>query len=565
MLSFSYSTAQISNQAEIDEELTNSRNALIYKEKRIAKVLSDFNEQIVNCSNSLKSNTQLKELTCSLDNFAAIIQLQKTVNNFLPYENISTCADINRKITMLDFEQKMFQTVSSQVSTNITAIYNQYNNVVRKYSLSVAALGGVGSQNQQNVFAIIQKTSGVISEINSYNPLLTQVLGRVSYFNAILSAFKKYYCQCLQTVAWTGYDSTIENNTELIESQLKKFETRIASHSNLTLSRVKSALQVATEVTLSTSLQSLQTTLANTMTVSDYTKITWPNIRYCNDMWNRIRFLEFKRLQYLNIIPSANLNFTYLTIYQSNSNSSSQCSLNQVQLALNSTTNLRTYLQVYVSQLVYSVGRISRMISDFNLYGDTHCSCGSSEEQTTSSETTQDLTSSTSTSTSKATTESTSTESTSISNPGQSTTAGPATISTLSTTTKSDLTSTGQVTTSTLSTTTIKSGVTTTGPITTSTQSTTTTKPGVTTTGPVPTSTLTTSSAKPGVTTTGQVSTTTTKSGPTTTSTSSKPTTSTTTKPTTTTVAPCAMPVGFPTNKTNRYPCGMLNFLNLIQ
>lgn len=428
-LFFSFSSAQIPQQSEIDEQLTNSRDALIYKEKRIAKVLSDFYQQIVNCSNGLKSNSQLKDLANSLDNLASLVQLQTTVNNFLPYENISTCADINFKITMLDFEQRKFQCVMSQVSKNISAIYGQYNNVVRQYSLTISALGGIGSVNQQNVFAIIQRTSTVISEMISYNPILAQTLGRVAYFNAILSTFKKYYCQCLANVAWTGYNSTLENNTEVVENQLKLFEKRIITQANLTLTRVKSAIQVASGQTLITSLQSLQTTLINILIVSDYMKISWPNINNCNDMWNRMRFLEFKRLQYLNIIPAASLNSTYCAIYQSNANSSSGSSNSQVQLALTSTTTLRSLFQMYVSQLIFTVNKMSRMIADFDIFGDTHCSCEfittpstSTTTTTSTTSTTTSTTSTTSTTTSTTSTTTSTTSTTSTTTPGTTTT-----------------------------------------------------------------------------------------------------------------------------------------------
>lgn len=123
LIFLNFSLSQIPQQAELDAKLSSANQDLINGELRIAKVLSDYHIIIFNSSASLSSTKSLKT---SLDNLANVVEQQMTINNFSPYVNISTCGDINYKITMLDFDQQKFHSILNEVNTNVTAIYGKF-------------------------------------------------------------------------------------------------------------------------------------------------------------------------------------------------------------------------------------------------------------------------------------------------------------------------------------------------------------------------------------------------------------------------------------------------------
>lgn len=376
--------------------------------------------------------------------------------------------------------------------------------MLNQFALNIASLGSTGISNQQTV---IKETSNLFYEFNVYKTVLVQNIGQVAYFNALLTVFKKQYCQCLTTVAWTGYNSTLQTNVQVVENKLIKYQKLIINQANSTL---KTAKDVTT-----------QNFLTRLLTISDYMKITWPNIENCNDMWMRIKFLLFKHLQYVKILGNANLNATYCRIYQATTQS------NDTKKLLG---NLIDLYRNYSSQLVYSAVKMGRMIGDFNYFGDTHCTCdiegGTTDTTLLQPSTTSSVTlkSSSSSTTSKTTTSS--------SRPATTSTTSKKTTSS-SPTTKTTTSSVGSTTTSLSSSTTSPAtsslSSTTTGPATSTTISQTTSS------SPLTTSTSKSTTSTAGSATTTQATTSSTV-GPTTTSTSSPATTSTASK--TTSVSP---------------------------
>lgn len=192
--------------------------------------------------------------------------------------------------------------------------------------------------------------------------------------NVLLSALKRFYCPCLDRVAWFGYKSTLDDNILEVEKKLVENQNSIANLSTDALRAIRTAL---TSSASNRFLQNLQTRMTQILTISDYPKINWTNIQNCNDMWNRVKFIEFKRLQYMTIYQSSYLNYSSILTNRLSINvtSSSSSADRNLRDALNATMNLEKSFVSYHSLLVYSIGKMSKMIADFNYYGDTHCSC----------------------------------------------------------------------------------------------------------------------------------------------------------------------------------------------
>lgn len=203
-----FSSSHGLHQSEIDAALSSANEARIYIENRIAKIFSDYSKEIQNCSSSLKAQNSPRDVSTSLDNFQNLIQQISTIKNFEIYENISTCGDINRKISLLDFEGKKLIWIREKITANVTMTYKQHSEVVRAYQINLNSLG----INSARVLKILNNLQNVLRVLWEYFSSLSLDIGNLSYYNTILSVFKENYCQCLKTVSWTGKGSTYDTN-----------------------------------------------------------------------------------------------------------------------------------------------------------------------------------------------------------------------------------------------------------------------------------------------------------------------------------------------------------------
>lgn len=401
----------IPTKEDIDSSCNDIREALIYQEERIALVLKKYSTQIQNCSQELKSSSQSKDLTMAMDNFKDLINQLQTIKNFVPYVEISTCGDINYKFTMLDFEQQEMNFVLSSINKNISMVYRLQSDVVRNYQLNLNQLRYL-SPIERKVFDIIQGLSTrVLPEYWNYVRILSLNIAKIAGINAMMSAFKKYYCPCLANVDWTGYNSTLEKNVQVrrkiilkwqqnnkillnfkvVEDRLSQTLSNIKNLSSTALSSVRTSISSlpSSSTALITSLQLVQSTLTSISADANYTKTSWPSVESCDDYLNRIKFLRLKVLQYSGILSSTNLNSLLLTAYQTRVNSTILNSLTSQQLkniqnAITAVTKVTNMQSTYRTLLIYGITRIARMIGDFGYLGGTFCTC---EESVTSSET----------------------------------------------------------------------------------------------------------------------------------------------------------------------------------
>lgn len=228
-------TSQTSEVARIDALMTTDRQKCIDAEVNLATVLANLSTTVEDLASTLKSNFLSRELVTSLENLDSLMKMQMTVNNFEPYVNISTCGDINYKITMIEFDQQKILRCIIQGRTNATDLYVRY--------AQVAAFSGrvVTTQYYSSVLSIMRRTVNILTEYNRLLGVYSQSYSNLAISSALLNAFKRNYCSCLKTAAITGYNSTLETNVNFIENRLITLQNMVKNQINISLNNVKAA------------------------------------------------------------------------------------------------------------------------------------------------------------------------------------------------------------------------------------------------------------------------------------------------------------------------------------
>ncbi len=209
---FPFCASQSLSKEEIDASISSAIQGLIDKEAEYAKTLSDFAQEIKTCSKSLTSEKVVE----ALDNMASIIEQQSTLKSFSPYENISTCADINYKIMMIELDQEKLRLLISKAISNLTEINTHYTALYTASVLSPPIAACVSN--------IFQEVLTINNENGIYRSVLATNFGQNGYFSSILNGFKRDYCKCLQKAGITGYNSTLEKNVQVRFGKFKNFK-----------------------------------------------------------------------------------------------------------------------------------------------------------------------------------------------------------------------------------------------------------------------------------------------------------------------------------------------------
>lgn len=210
-------------QSEIDEKLSSAHAGRVYKESRIKKTLDNFSTKIKSCSAGVKN---VRDVANSLESYNNVVQRLMTIGSFKSYEGISTCGDINYKIIMQEFEKRKLDYVMTQIRTNTTCLYKQQSELQSAYYSNLNALGYM-STSERCVWSIIQELNQVLNSYWDYLRTLTMDIASLTYFNSLLTIFKKNYCQCLATTSYTGLSSTLLENVQvrfLIQLNLKNLK-----------------------------------------------------------------------------------------------------------------------------------------------------------------------------------------------------------------------------------------------------------------------------------------------------------------------------------------------------
>ncbi|KAL7013650.1 hypothetical protein ACKWTF_015504 [Chironomus riparius] len=508
----------------LDTHLAKITTNLIAEQSKIIQMLTNQTSII---QSAIATITNVPDVVTALNTVMTIMTKQTTANNYAKYQAITTCSDVNVKITSINFDVQKFLMLANKAYINATAIYQQNVWISYYYSINLVALG-IGSSNQQNVYKIIQQLNNIVVEYLTYTNQLLVAASTEYGLGVQLSFFKQKYCSCPSTIssAVAGNVSTLDSNINFLEQPLITRQQKLITLSGTALSYVKSAIPVTLQS--SQVLQQTITFLTNLATISDYSQSPWTNATACSALLSRVGYVTYKYWVYVQAYASAGQNFSFMTYYQNN--------LNTTVLLYNSSFSADQYKAVvkaigvmmvmenlyldYLQKLAFTLLRLMHALLDIQALGDNFCACNSQGGTTISTTTTVSST----------------------------TTTSPSTTSTTSTTTEASTTTTTEAPTTTTTSTTLAPATTTTTETPTTTTSTTTEAPTTTTTSTTLAPTTTTTTEAP-TTTTTQASTTTTS---TTTLAPTTSTTSTTLAPTTTTTTQAPLMATPPTTTTTK-------------
>jgi hypothetical protein len=233
-------TSQVGEVEKIDSMMTSDRKKCIDAQANLVSLHSNLSKNVTSLVSTLRSNSLSLNLVTALENLNNLLKMQMSVKDFEPYVNITTCGDINYKITMIEFDQQKLLRVVNRARINSTDLYTCY--------AQVAAYSGqiVTTQFYTSVTSVMTQTVTILSEFNKLVVVLYQSYTNCAINSNMLNIFKRTYCSCLKTVSMTGYNSTLEANVNVIESKLVTLQTSIKNHTSTSLSNVRAAYTAIT-------------------------------------------------------------------------------------------------------------------------------------------------------------------------------------------------------------------------------------------------------------------------------------------------------------------------------
>jgi hypothetical protein len=238
VLIFQFATSQTPyrDAATIDASMTTDRQKCIDHEATISKMHSNLSTTVQSVIDKLEAEFLSRDLCTALKNLKSLLQMQMTINSFVTYVNISTCGDINNKITMIELDQQKIGRIRTRASNNITALYARYGQIAR-FSGEV-----VTTSHYSSVTAVMSSTISVVTELSKYSGItLALSISNCIINSNLLNVFKRTYCTCLKTAAMSGYNSTLEANVNVVESALTKTQASIKNFTNTALTLCKAA------------------------------------------------------------------------------------------------------------------------------------------------------------------------------------------------------------------------------------------------------------------------------------------------------------------------------------
>lgn len=401
-------TSQLLNIPQTDQQLADIYSNLDGKEKRLA---SSMSSEVSQLKTAITSVSSIPKLYSTINDTINLYSALMTIANFPPYQNISTCNDINIKITTIEMDIRRFASIQTSASINATNLQVQVNLLAIYWSANRASV-----PSSLNFQTRIDTGNGIVREMLNYISMLSLSISTEAQINANLKAYKSSYCICQSSLSSSGAStvSTLEKNMAFVESPLLAHQTRILATTTDAQTKVTTAKNLVSNASLTDLLTKLLSLFTKILTANDYSNGTTTNITSCNDMQARIGYVQTKYYLYIRAYGDTGTNLTYCNSYA--------VAANATIIALNSTHNVtqRSALRSaaitvgalvnmyvkYYEDLSYSIGKARTILAQIQVTGDQYCGC------TNSSDTVTTTTLSTSTSTTEEPTEATEGEAT---------------------------------------------------------------------------------------------------------------------------------------------------------
>jgi hypothetical protein len=149
--------------SKFDVQLSQIYTNLDQEENLLSSMMVNVITVVKSIKDSLSTFPRYSDLVTALDNLQNVLDRQSSLDNYAPYENISTCNDVNYKITTLEFDIKHYYSLWSKVATNLTEMYRMNVFVAHYYAVNLYYLG-VGSTAQVNIDSTIKNVNSIVIE-----------------------------------------------------------------------------------------------------------------------------------------------------------------------------------------------------------------------------------------------------------------------------------------------------------------------------------------------------------------------------------------------------------------
>lgn len=160
---FTLTNQQQYDASKFDRDLFQIFTDLVNKEDDLSEMMLKIVPSINSTVIDLSIFPRFTDLVTALRNLAECLIRQSSLDNYPPYQNISTCSDVNMKITTLQFDIKQYYSLYVKAAANLTELYRFNVFVAHHYALNLHHLT-VGSTNQRNIDAIIRNVNLVVVE-----------------------------------------------------------------------------------------------------------------------------------------------------------------------------------------------------------------------------------------------------------------------------------------------------------------------------------------------------------------------------------------------------------------
>jgi hypothetical protein len=238
---------------------------------------------------NLKAVKLTQNLSQALDaTLTSIIQLNtvKNYRNFLPISNFSTCDSVNIRMSFIDLDMNKFRSVISDIETNFTKIYENFNLITFNYALNLRTLS-MSWTRERSVFNTFKQFLMTIFEYFRYIGMLKNTLmnfGNLQTFMTEISSNCTFSSSSFADRGNKIEDNLIKCEGDLINSESQAIQKIDAALMTVTKSssNVKSSAPILKATTTPSdkklTLQKMKDNLKKSSTTKNYKKVSWPRI-----------------------------------------------------------------------------------------------------------------------------------------------------------------------------------------------------------------------------------------------------------------------------------------------
>lgn len=128
------STSALPSLPEIDATLSKVNQDLTYFQTNLKNKNNELATEAQNLIDNLKNKTLAPNLVLQLESLRNLAQQYETIDYFEVYENISTCADVNYKITMMELDVQYYFDIIGKTNFNVSILYGIYAQTNLQYA-----------------------------------------------------------------------------------------------------------------------------------------------------------------------------------------------------------------------------------------------------------------------------------------------------------------------------------------------------------------------------------------------------------------------------------------------